>query len=172
MKNRRHKKSGFTIVELLIVIVVIAILAGISIVAYNGIQKRATLVKERQDLNTLAKSMQSYVASGGSFNDKQAGSDGDWFGGGDGKTSNSASYASLSMREKLQEEGFLPQSYTRNFFISFCTARNAPERVVMIQSSIAPDDSPSDQIAPTVCTAGGFSGYVNTYGMNMVKVVR
>jgi len=37
MKNNR----GFTIVELLIVIVVIAILAAITIVAYNGIQQRA-----------------------------------------------------------------------------------------------------------------------------------
>lgn len=34
-------KHGFTIVELLIVIVVIAILAAISVVAYNGIQNRA-----------------------------------------------------------------------------------------------------------------------------------
>ncbi len=33
--------SGFTIVELLIVIVVIAILAAISVVAYTGIQQRA-----------------------------------------------------------------------------------------------------------------------------------
>lgn len=33
--------SGFTIVELLIVVVVIAILAAITIVAYNGIQSRA-----------------------------------------------------------------------------------------------------------------------------------
>lgn len=34
-------KRGFTIVELLIVIVVIAILAAITVVAYNGIQNRA-----------------------------------------------------------------------------------------------------------------------------------
>ena len=37
----RKTVSGFTIVELLIVIVVIAILAAISIIAYNGIQERA-----------------------------------------------------------------------------------------------------------------------------------
>lgn len=36
-----RKNSGFTIVELLIVIVVIGILASITIVAYNGIQTRA-----------------------------------------------------------------------------------------------------------------------------------
>lgn len=38
---KADKKQGFTIVELLIVVVVIAILAAISIVAYNGITNRA-----------------------------------------------------------------------------------------------------------------------------------
>jgi len=38
---RTTYKHGFTIVELLIVIVVIGILAAITIVAYNGVQKRA-----------------------------------------------------------------------------------------------------------------------------------
>ena len=41
MKNRGHSQLGFTIVELLIVVVVIAILAAITIVSYNGIQQRA-----------------------------------------------------------------------------------------------------------------------------------
>ena len=39
--NLRKNQKGFTIVELLIVVVVIAILAAISIVAYTGITARA-----------------------------------------------------------------------------------------------------------------------------------
>ncbi len=54
-----HKsKSAFTIVELLIVIVVIAILASISVVAYNGIQTRAKNSQVSSDLNTLEKAVQ------------------------------------------------------------------------------------------------------------------
>lgn len=41
MQWAKQTKSGFTIVELLIVVVVIAILAAITIVAYNGINERA-----------------------------------------------------------------------------------------------------------------------------------
>ncbi len=39
--NKRATRLGFTIVELLIVVVVIAILAAITIVAFNGVQNRA-----------------------------------------------------------------------------------------------------------------------------------
>lgn len=56
--NRQNKKQkGFTIVELLIVIVVIGILAAISIVAYNGVQERARVQRANSDLSAIAKAI-------------------------------------------------------------------------------------------------------------------
>lgn len=56
----RKNKSGFTIVELLIVIVVIGILAAITIVAYNGVQQRSRDAIRKADLTTIAKAFQAY----------------------------------------------------------------------------------------------------------------
>jgi len=50
-----ERRKGFTIVELLIVIVVIAILAAIVIVAYNGVQKRAKDTQSKSDAASLLK---------------------------------------------------------------------------------------------------------------------
>lgn len=57
MMSIKYKHKGFTIVELLIVIVVIAILAAITIVAFNGVQDRAKTSKVNADLSSLAKAM-------------------------------------------------------------------------------------------------------------------
>lgn len=48
--------SGFTIVELLIVIVVIGVLADINITSYSDIPSRIQTAKIKQDLTTLSKS--------------------------------------------------------------------------------------------------------------------
>ena len=61
------QQPGFTIVELLIVIVVIAILAAISIVAYNGIQQRARDANRLNDAKNIEKSLRIYLAQNGSL---------------------------------------------------------------------------------------------------------
>ena len=59
------KNRGFTIVELLIVIVVIAILASISVVAYNGIQQRSKNSQVTHALQTWTKALKLYKAQNG-----------------------------------------------------------------------------------------------------------
>lgn len=59
--------SGFTIVELLIVIVVIGILAAISIVAYNGVQNRARDTQRVQDLRNITKALEAYKTVTGTY---------------------------------------------------------------------------------------------------------
>jgi prepilin-type N-terminal cleavage/methylation domain-containing protein len=63
----KQKQPGFTIVELLIVIVVIAILATIGVVAYRGILGRANYTKRLQDMATIRKALQLYKVDNGQF---------------------------------------------------------------------------------------------------------
>jgi prepilin-type N-terminal cleavage/methylation domain-containing protein len=61
------KHKGFTIVELLVVIVVISILAAISIVSYNNISNRATAAKNKSVALEVAKKMRAWQAVTGSY---------------------------------------------------------------------------------------------------------
>jgi prepilin-type N-terminal cleavage/methylation domain-containing protein len=56
------RDRGFTLVELLIVIVVIAILAAITIVAYNGIQTRANVSTAKSNAESVQKIAEAYAA--------------------------------------------------------------------------------------------------------------
>lgn len=61
----KSRQFGFTIVELLIVIVVIAILAAITLVAYNGIRQRAALSALQSSLTQRAKEFSLYQIQNG-----------------------------------------------------------------------------------------------------------
>jgi len=69
-----QQRRGFTIVELLIVVVVIAILAAITIVSYRGIQSHATNVSRISAASQTVKLVKAYVALYGSY--PLAGADG------------------------------------------------------------------------------------------------
>ena len=58
--HTQKKVSGFTIVELLIVVVVIAILAAISMVAYTNIQSRARDSRRLSDITQIKNALLAY----------------------------------------------------------------------------------------------------------------
>ncbi|MFZ2835793.1 MAG: prepilin-type N-terminal cleavage/methylation domain-containing protein [Candidatus Saccharimonadales bacterium] len=60
LPTSRSKQRGFTIVELLIVIVIIGILATITIVAYNGIQERSRISSVNSALGQARKKLATY----------------------------------------------------------------------------------------------------------------
>lgn len=61
------RQAGFTIVEILVVIVVIGILAAISLVAYNGVQERARVAVLQSDLKDAGKELALAKLDNGSY---------------------------------------------------------------------------------------------------------
>ena len=61
------KERGFTIVELLIVIVVIAILAAITIVAYNGVQQKAKTTQAQTNAVQAQKVAEAFNADNSKY---------------------------------------------------------------------------------------------------------
>lgn len=60
--STKKAKKGFTIVELLIVIVVIGILAAITLVTYNGVQARAKTTAAESAAKELQNKSEAYAA--------------------------------------------------------------------------------------------------------------
>lgn len=67
MSSISKRQYGFTIVELLIVIVVIGILASITIVAYSGVQDRAKDAAIASDMKHFATMVELYKLDNGQY---------------------------------------------------------------------------------------------------------
>ena len=67
MKLKTSVRHGFTIVELLVVIVVIAILATITIVSYNGITERANRTQSISAIGGYAKALALHALDKGAY---------------------------------------------------------------------------------------------------------
>ena len=67
MISLKKRNQGFTIVELLIVIVVIGILALIVVTTYSGIQQKARNSKRQADLTSLQTQLEAFVNDKGYY---------------------------------------------------------------------------------------------------------
>lgn len=67
MTSLNRKQSGFTIVELLIVIVVIGILAGLVITTFNGIQQKGRDTERETDIKAIHGQLEAYWAQKGYY---------------------------------------------------------------------------------------------------------
>ena len=60
VREARSRRGGFTLIEMMIVIVVIAILLGVLLPQFRGTQDEAAIQRARSELRTLATAIESY----------------------------------------------------------------------------------------------------------------
>ncbi len=64
MAQHREHESGFTLVELLVVMVIVGIIAAVALPAFLGQKRRAYEASVKLDLKTIAKEVTGFYVSG------------------------------------------------------------------------------------------------------------
>lgn len=67
MRSKFVSQRGFTIVELLIVVVVIAVLATLPVAAYSGMQQRGRDTQRVSDMKAIVKGLEMYKTLNGNY---------------------------------------------------------------------------------------------------------
>ncbi len=182
--------SGFTIVELLIVIVVVAILAAISIVAFNGIQNRANDTALRNGMAQFEKALKLYAQDHGNTIPGSSGatknSSGRCVGGGSGYVGASIGYA-CSFEEELVATGYLPSDFIfklpyntyfgsasdggrRSYMLYPCgtTGSGSYTLFTTLRAPSAEDDAAFQAAVSRGCASTMHTGY----GMRLAKIIQ
>lgn len=167
MQKKWAKQTGFTIVELLIVIVVIGILAAITIVAFSGAQQRARDAQRQQNLKELAGFISlnnvdnsSFITTGGGAGNGQG-----WVNGGSPtipKILFDAGYLSnaTSIRDPRCLAG--EQLSVCSGYLKVNCGSPATRSILMARL----ESRPTGQAAPAALTGCDNTSYWSTYQMN------
>jgi len=67
MTSLNKKQSGFTIIELLIVIIIIGILAGLVLITFTGINKKARDTERKTDIGAVDSHLEAYFTPNGKY---------------------------------------------------------------------------------------------------------
>jgi prepilin-type N-terminal cleavage/methylation domain-containing protein len=67
IRDARENESGFTLVELLIVIVILGVLSGIVVFSVSGISDRGTASACKANLSSVKVASEAFYAKGGTY---------------------------------------------------------------------------------------------------------
>jgi general secretion pathway protein G len=67
MKNHLSKRSGFTLIEIILVVVIIGILAGIAIPKLGGKSEKAMIAQAQANITALSMAVQEYEIMNGEY---------------------------------------------------------------------------------------------------------
>lgn len=129
--------KGFTIVELLIVIVIIGILSAITIVSYSGVTQRTNTSSAEDAANTVARKAESYKSETGAY-----------------------PYELSSLTADSNKPYYVDP--TRILFTLSTTQPTTPSTIKYLKCGIAPNSTQAD-ISPTAGNIRGARVYHWTY---------
>lgn len=137
MISLKQRNKGFTIVELLIVIVVIGILALLVITTYSGIQSKARNGKRQTDIQSIQTQLEAFYSQNGFYPSRV--------------DVNTASWRTTNMKS-LDAQALIDPSNPTQAISGFTTAANGP----LVNGAVAKSYSyvAKESDGTTDCTAG------------------
>lgn len=180
-------KSGFTLVELIVVLIVIGILSSIVLVTFNNAQAKSRDTRRIADLNNIAEAIGSYRAK--YSNDISTGSGCGYQGNGSGWFNYTGTSYTKSILTCLTEKGYLsnnviepynctsttdPSSDCKKQGYAYMkyTAGSGDTSVTCIYARLEASGDTADLTSANPCSSASSSTVATSYGMNYYVLVK